>query len=96
MTPGGGGLRWQRGRGGEESTHVFKAAALVVLQEAVLAAEMAIAETAVADDALGSLLALLCAAANLLAGHFGLAVMGWLLCPREFVGGMGSGDGAGG
>lgn len=61
------------------TTHVFKTAALVVLQETVLATEMAIAETAVADDALGSLLAVVCAAANLLAGHFCVGVFGRLL-----------------
>jgi hypothetical protein len=43
----------------------------VVLQQAVLAAEVAVAEAAVADDALGGLAALLCVAADSLASHDG-------------------------
>lgn len=38
--------------GGDGGTHVFEALALVVLQQAVLAAEVALAEAAVSDDAL--------------------------------------------
>lgn len=48
---------------------VFQAAALVILQHAMLAAVVAVAETAVADDALGRFLAVLVGAANLLRGH---------------------------
>lgn len=48
---------------------VFEAVALVVLQEAVLAAEMPVAEAAITDDALRRVLALLVAAADLLGWH---------------------------
>lgn len=48
---------------------VLKALALVVLQEAVLATEMPVAEAAVADNALCGVLALLVAAADLLGRH---------------------------
>jgi len=48
---------------------VFQAAALVILEQAVAAAEMALAEAAVPDDALGGLLALLGGAADLLGRH---------------------------
>jgi hypothetical protein len=51
------------------ATYVFKTAALVVLQETVLATEMAIAETAISNNALGGFLAVLGTAANLLARH---------------------------
>lgn len=43
----------------------------MVLEQAVLAAEVAIAEAAVADDALGGLLALLGGAADALGRHDG-------------------------
>jgi hypothetical protein len=48
---------------------VLEALAPVVLEQAVLAAEMAGAEAAVADDALGGVLALLEGAADLLGRH---------------------------
>ena len=48
---------------------ILEALALVVLEEAVLAAEMPIAEAAVADDALRGVLAFLVTAANLLRRH---------------------------
>lgn len=48
---------------------VLEALALVVLEQTVLAAEMAVAEAAVTDDALRRVLALLVAAADLLRGH---------------------------
>jgi len=41
----------------------------VILQKAVLSAEVAAAEAAVSDDALGRLPALLCVAADTLRGH---------------------------
>lgn len=52
-----------------ERTHVFETTALVILEETVLAAEVALTEAAVADDALSRLLALLCGTADALAGH---------------------------
>lgn len=48
---------------------VLEALALMVLQQPVLAAEMPVAEPAVAHDALRSVLALLVAAADLLRWH---------------------------
>ena len=48
---------------------VLEPLALVVLEQAVLAAVVARAEAAVADDALGGVLALLERAADLLGGH---------------------------
>lgn len=51
------------------TTYVFQACALVVLEQAVLPAEMAVAEAAITDDALRHLLALLVRAADLLGGH---------------------------
>jgi len=48
---------------------VFQAIALVVLQQAVLATVVPVAESAVADDSLGSLLAVLVGAADLLGRH---------------------------
>jgi hypothetical protein len=59
-----------RGKGNADETYVFQAAALVVLQQAVLPAEVAVAKGAVADDALSRLSALLGVAAKLL-GHDG-------------------------
>lgn len=55
-----------RERGG---TYVLETAALVVLQEAVLAAKVTLAEAAVADNALGGFPALLGGATESLAGH---------------------------
>lgn len=54
-----------------EAAYVFEACALVVFQETVTAAEVALAEAAVANDALGGFLALLGTAADLLSGHDG-------------------------
>lgn len=54
---------------------VFQTIALVVLEETVLSAEVTVAEAAVSDDALGSVLALLEGAADLLLRH-----VGWLWC----------------
>jgi len=48
---------------------VFQAIALVVLQQAVLATVVPVAESTVADDSLGSLFAVLVGAADLLGGH---------------------------
>lgn len=48
---------------------VLEAVALVVLQHAVLAAVVAAAEAAVADNGLGAILAVLERAADLLGGH---------------------------
>ena len=50
----------------------------MVLKEAVLAAEVAVAEAAVADDALGCVAALLEVAADLLRRHDG----GWCVTTR--------------
>ena len=48
---------------------VLETLALVVLQQAMLAAEMPIAEPAIADDALRRVLAIFVAAADLLGRH---------------------------
>lgn len=48
---------------------VFESGALVILEEAVLSAKVAGAETAVTDDALGCVTALLEVAADLLLRH---------------------------
>lgn len=48
---------------------VFEALALMVFEESVLAAEMAVAEAAVADDALSLVFAVLETAADLLGRH---------------------------
>lgn len=53
------------------NTHVLEPAALVVLQKPVPAAEVPVAETAVADDALGLVPAVLEAAPDLLGRHCG-------------------------
>ena len=50
-------------------TYVFQAIALVVLEESVLATVVPVAEAAVADDALGALLAVLVVAPDLLGWH---------------------------
>lgn len=50
---------------------VFQAAALVIFQQTVLATEVAIAECAVSNDALGSLSAVLGVATELLGRHDG-------------------------
>ena len=50
-------------------TYVFQTAALVVLQQAVLATKVTSAEAAVTEDALNSFSAILGAATDLLAGH---------------------------
>jgi hypothetical protein len=49
---------------------ILEAGALVVLQQTVPATEVALAETAVADDALCGLTAGRCRAAKLLASHY--------------------------
>lgn len=66
-------MRSSRKRIGREcrgDAYVFQTRALVVLQETVFATEVTLAKTAVADDALGGLAALLVAAADLL--HHGV------------------------
>jgi hypothetical protein len=60
----------QRGRG-EAGTYVFQSVALMVLQEPVLAAEVALAEAAVPDNALGRRGAVLDVALCPLDDHFG-------------------------
>lgn len=50
-------------------TYILQTAALVVLQQAMLATEVTTAETTVAKDALNRLSAVLGAATDLLAGH---------------------------
>jgi hypothetical protein len=55
--------------GGSRITYVFQTVALVVLEQPVLATVVAVAEAAVADDALGALLAVLVVAADLLGRH---------------------------
>lgn len=67
--PRGGGEGERSSRGGR--AYVFETGALVVLEEAVLAAEVAVAEAAVADNALGRVTALLEVAADLLLRHGG-------------------------
>ncbi|KYK60329.1 hypothetical protein DCS_01466 [Drechmeria coniospora] len=63
---------WVPGRrGGGRVTCVLETAAPVVLQQAVIAAVLTLAKAAIADDALGRLLAVLGVAANLLWGHDG-------------------------
>lgn len=52
----------------------------MVLEEAVLAAEVAVAESAVADNTLGSVLALLESAANLLLRHDGKLIGLVVIC----------------
>lgn len=66
--PPAGAVREGRGRKGGV-TYVFQAVTLVVLEQAVLATVVAVAEAAVADDALGALLAVLVRATYLLGGH---------------------------
>lgn len=56
------------------STYVFEALALVVLQQAVSSAEVAIAEAAVADNTLGGVLAGGSRASDLLGRHFVVSV----------------------
>lgn len=56
--------------GEREGTYVFETLALVVLEQAVIAAEVAVAEAAVADDALGGAGAALGRAPDLLGRHF--------------------------
>lgn len=56
------------------STYVFEALALVVLQQAVSSAEVAIAEAAVADYTLGGVLAGGSRASDLLGRHFVVSV----------------------
>lgn len=59
-------LSW-RGKGGR--TYVFQTVALVVLEQAVVSAVVAVAETAVPNDSLRPLLAVLVRAADLLGWH---------------------------
>jgi hypothetical protein len=60
---------WLSSPGTRGTTYVFQAIALVVLQQAVLATVVPVAEPAVADDSLGSLLAIFVGTADLLGRH---------------------------